>query len=99
MRRSLVCVAATFVLLSCEDKEGAATQPPTAPPAPAAVVVAKDSYLMLSQVKALQAKSRVCFGYLKQRTKLLAQLKNAPTDTTLIRKADHLAAMLTDACN
>lgn len=100
MLRSVVCVAAAVVLLSCEDeKSTSATQPPTAPVAPAAVVVAKDSYLALSQVKALEARSRVCFGYLRQRTKLLAQLKNAPTDTVLMRKADNLAAMLTDACN
>jgi hypothetical protein len=95
MTRCLLCLVIALFVVSCDDSKS----PAKSPTAPSAALVAPDASALLSQAPARLAKSRVCSAYLRERSKLLVQLAKTPTDSALTRKAEHLAAMLTDACN
>lgn len=94
--RALAVSLAVLAVLSCADSPEkpakSLTGPAAPPPAPSAS-------MLLSQAPAKLGGSRICMKYLKERTRLMVQLKASPNDSTLQRKARHMAAMITDACN
>lgn len=94
MKRLAALAIVVAVLVSCDEDPQAISNAPTAP-APA--VVSPAEALLLAPVK--KTESSVCRSYTKKRTKLVAELEQAPNDTALVRQASALAVLITDACN
>ena len=85
--------AAILFLVSCEDETTEEKALVPTAPAPVAPAVA------LMNAPAKVKGSSVCASYLRERTKLQADLATAPEDKTLLKRASALAAVITDACN
>jgi hypothetical protein len=99
MPKSLVTLcsiaAAAVLFASCDDEPNA--KPKALPTGPVAVVQSP-----LAALNAAPAKLRgsgVCTSYLRERTQLVLKLTRAPKDTALLKRAQALTSIITDACN
>jgi hypothetical protein len=93
---ALAICGAAFVLAACEDEPNAPTAP-TTEAAAAAPVLAPDEALRAAP--ASFGGTSVCTSYLRERKKLLGQIKAQPQSAELLKRAKSLTSIITDACN